>query len=292
MYVLSMLLLVTSIQAQKRCSCSCCLGPNCAPVVIGSVDVGNCSTEICAAQCRCTYPQCAANYPYGQVFVQCAVPVPPLFNCECRCCNTGSFACIPMLVGNSIAYICDKSSCALACNKQYPSQCVPSDQGQTQGDCVGQVITTTTTTPIPPWLGYLCSCTYCQSGPICSSGLSLGVSSASTCSAPACTQACQSRNPSICSLTYLNQISGTCLSESRGKIKCKCNCCSGYSCLDYEISSNETCTACYGKCLQLSPCVNTNSVTYTCTSNSSMISINFILWSIILSFILCTMFEC
>ncbi|CAF3078682.1 unnamed protein product [Rotaria socialis] len=292
MYVLLLIaVLVTGIQAQSRCTCSCCLGQYCQPTIVGTVDVRTCSPEVCSAQCRCAYPQCAANSPYGQVFVQCSPPVYPLFNCECRCCRTGSFTCIPTPVGLSTSYLCEISACSVACSSQYPSQCISNENGTTQGSCLGPLITTTTTTAMPPWLGSLCSCSFCQSGSICSSSLLLGVTSASQCSAPACTQACQNRNPSTCSLSYLNQINGVCLSEVRGRTKCKCNCCSGYNCLDFELNINETCTSCYSKCQQVSPCVNTFSVTYTCSSNNSTISTNFTLSYMFFIFIIAVIFE-
>ncbi|CAF2706673.1 unnamed protein product [Rotaria sp. Silwood2] len=286
MYVLLIALFITGIQAQNKCSCLCCLGQYCQPLMVGTVNVQNCSTETCLSQCRCSYPQCAANYPYGQILAQCSSPAYTLFNCECKCCNTGLFTCIPTFVGYSTSYLCDISSCSIACSIQYPMQCVSSQNGQTQGLCTGPVTTTTTSTPMPPWLGNICSCSHCQPGFTCSPNLLVGITSASQCSSPACTQACQNRYVSTCSPTYLNQISGVCLSETNGRTKCKCNCCGGYGCIDYELNTNETCTTCYAKCLQVSPCTSTLPVTYTCTLNKSIILTNYSFSIIILTLII------
>ncbi|CAF1232193.1 unnamed protein product [Rotaria sordida] len=291
MYVLLIALFVTGIQAQNRCSCSCCLGQYCQPTIVGTVTVQNCSTETCLTQCRCSYPQCAANYPYGQLFAQCSSPVYTLFNCECSCCNTGLFTCIPTFVGFTTAYVCQVSLCSVKCREEYPTQCVSNENGQTQGRCTGPLTTTTTSTAITPWLGTLCSCSYCQSGYTCLSNLLLGVTSASECSSSACIQACQNQYLSTCpTATYLNQINGVCLTEIKGRTRCKCNCCGGSGCIEYELNTNETCTSCYAKCQQVSPCTSTLPVTYACTLNKSMILTNYSLSIIILTLIIVMIF--
>jgi hypothetical protein len=290
MYVLLIFLLVTGIRAQllsSQCSCACCLGQACAPSVVGSFTLQNCSVDACATQCRCAYSQCAATYPYGQVLVQCLPPPTTYFNCACQCCNTGTVACIPTFVGYTTAPSCD--TCNIACYANYPSQCVI-QTGQTQSICGTVVTTTTTASTIAPWLGYICSCLYCQFGSTCSSGVMVAVSSASQCSSSECTQACQNRYSSSCSTTYLSQISGTCLSQGSGKTKCKCNCCRGFGCIDYEVNSNDTCTSCYSKCQQVSPCTNTPTVTYTCAATTSIITSNLSLQVVIMIYIIVTKF--
>ena len=286
MYELLIVLLVTNIRAQHQCSCSCCLGQYCQPTVVGVVNVQNCSEEMCLAQCRCSYPQCSANYPYGQVFARCSSPIHTLFNCECHCCNTGLVTCLPTFVGYSTSYLCQISSCSIACLTQYPTQCGSNQNGQTQGSCTGPVTTTTTSTAITPWLGNICSCSYCQSGPTCVPNILVGITSASQCSSSACTQACQNRHSSTCSIMYLNQITGICLSQVSGRVKCKCNCCGGYGCINYELNTNATCASCNTNCLQVSPCTNTFPVTYTCTVNDSIVSVNFSLLTIITKLII------
>lgn len=286
MYVLLIILFVTSIQAQSQCSCSCCLGQYCSPVIVGTVNVQNCSSELCLAQCRCTYSQCAAmSSTYGQVLSQCVTPVYTLYNCRCLCCNGVSVPCTPMYVGLSSSYQCTDSACGVACANQYPSQCVTNMYGQILGSCVGTVTTTTAMTTIAPWLGYLCSCLYCPSGYTCTSNTIVGTTSVSQCSSAAeCTSACQNHYPSTCTTTYLGQIYGVCLSQGSTRTKCKCNCCGNNGCLDYDINTNDTCTSCYARCQQLSPCASTRPITYTCTAQCSLIHLNLPLLVIILIF--------
>jgi hypothetical protein len=280
MYVLLIILLVTGIRAQylNQCACSCCLGQSCPAVVVGMVNVQNCSADICLAQCRCTYPQCAANPPYGQLLTQCTNPV-NAFTCQCLCCNTGSSACTPTFVGYATVYQyqCQISACSIACAAQYPAQCVANANGQTQATCLGLVTTTTAMTTIAPWLGNICSCLYCQSGYTCTSNLLVGVTSVSQCSSSDCTSACQNRYPITCSTSYLSQISGVCLVTANAKTRCKCNCCGTYGCVDYDLTINDTCTSCYSRCAQVSPCMNSRPPTYTCTANQPKITADFLL---------------
>jgi hypothetical protein len=292
MYVLLIVLLVTSIRAQyqNQCSCSCCLGQGCQPVTVGTVNVQNCTTEMCLAQCRCTYPQCSANYPYGQLSTQCLSPINTLYSCQCLCCNTGSIICTPTFVGYSSAYFCLPTACSIACYTQYPAQCVLNQYAQTIGTCVGAATTTIAMTTVAPWLGNICSCLYCQSGYTCTSNILVGVTSVSQCSSSDCTQACQNRYPLTCSPSYLSQINGVCLTQASGRTRCKCNCCGTVGCLDYELNTNETCTSCYAKCQQVSPCMNTRAVTYTCALNNSIITANFSLSLLILTLIIVVSF--
>jgi hypothetical protein len=263
MYVLLIILFVTGIGAQYQCSCSCCLGQSCQPTLVGNVNVQNCSAELCLAQCRCTYSQCSAtNAFYGQVLSQCLSTIVNQYSCQCLCCNTGSVTCTPIFVG-----------CSIACTDQYPAQCVSNQYGQTVGTCSGTVTTTTAITTVAPWLGNICSCLYCPSGYSCLSNTLVGVTSVSQCSSSDCTLACQNRYPVTCTTAYLSQISGVCLIQTSGRTRCKCNCCSTTGCIDYELNTNDTCTSCYSKCQQVSPCVysTTRPITYTCATNNSII---------------------
>jgi hypothetical protein len=293
MSVLLIVLLVTGITAQipnpNQCTCSCCVGQSCQPGMVGTVSVQNCTAEMCLAQCRCTYPQCAANPPYGQLLAQCVSPV-YLSTCQCLCCNTGSISCMPTFVGYATAYQCQPVPCSIACYKQYPSQCVADQNGQTQGTCIGPVSTTPIMTTIAPWLGNICSCLYCQSGYTCTSNLLLGVASASQCSPSDCTVACQNRYPLTCSTLYLSQISGVCLIQGSGRNRCKCNCCGGTGCIDYELNTNETCSTCNVKCQQVSPCMNSRLPTSTCVINNSIITTNFSLTILFLTLIIVMIF--
>lgn len=276
MYVLLIILFVTGIRAQNQCSCSCCLGQACQPSLVGSVNVQNCSAEMCIAQCRCTYPQCSATSPsFGQILSQCLSTITTQFTCQCLCCNTGSPICSPIFVGYTTAYSCQIGACSIACSVQYPAQCVANQYGQTAGSCTGPLTTTTAITTIAPWLGYLCSCIYCPSGYSCSSNTLVGVTSVSQCSSSDCTLACQNHYPLTCTTSYLSQISGVCLIQGSARIRCKCNCCGSAGCVDYELNTNDTCTSCYSKCQQVSPCMNTRPITYTCTSSKPIINANF-----------------
>ena len=277
MYFIVACLLIAYSRAQSPCSCSCCLGQNCQPTIVGTVYPQNCTTELCLAQCRCSYTQCLSSQPYGQVLAQCTSPMNQMYNCQCQCCNTGTATCLPQFVGVASSYSCQPGACSIACKDQYPFQCVSNQNGQTQGTCTGLMTTTTTmtTTAFSPWLGNVCSCTFCQAGSFCPSNLVLGIASASQCSSTACVQACQNRYSRACPSTlYSGQVSGVCVSQTGGNIKCRCNCCGGTGCLDYELSANGTCTSCNAVCQQYSPCPNSFSATYTCASNRARTSTN------------------
>ena len=264
--IISLAIPVT-IYAQNQCECACCLGQPCQPLIVGTVNVPNCTAEICLANCRCTYSQCAANPPYGQLLSRCTIPT-ERYTCQCSCCRTTSGPCTPSFVGFAIAFYCDISACSIACSNQYPTQCISDQNGQVQGSCVGPVTTTTPMTTVSPWLGNICSCLYCQSGYTCTPNVLVGITSAPQCSASDCTAACRNRYPtaSLCSTSYLNQINGVCLAEGNGRTRCKCNCCGLYGCVDYEVITNDTCSLCNERCAQVVPCVNSRPITYTCTA--------------------------
>jgi hypothetical protein len=284
MYLLLIILIAAEIRAQNPCLCTCCLGQGCQPIMLKPIDMQNCTAETCLTQCRCTYSQCLSNYPNGQISTQCTFP---LSTCQCQCCRAASPGCTPIFVGYATSYLCQTSSCSIACTTQYPDQCVSNVYGQTQGSCVGPMTTTTTTTTIGPWLGNVCSCSYCQSGSMCPSNVVLGVTSASQCSSSACTQTCQNRYQLTCPTTSnAGQVSGICTSQATGNTKCKCNCCGGNGCINYEININGTGASCYATCQQQSPCLNSYSVTYTYSLNSSKISASFSLSFVILALII------
>jgi hypothetical protein len=278
MYVLLIVLFVTAIHGQNQCECSCCSGQSCQPSIVGSVTVPNCTAEICLANCRCTYPQCAANPPYGQLLSRCINPI-DRYTCRCSCCRTNSGPCMATLLGFATGYHCDTSACSIACYNQYSNQCMFDPYTQMQGTCDGPVTTTTPMTTVAPWLGNICSCLYCQSGYTCTSNVLVGITSAPQCSASDCTTACHNRYPTtnLCSTSYLNQINGVCLAEGNARTRCKCNCCGLYGCVDYEVNTNDTCPSCYGRCTQVVPCVNSRPITYTCTADQSRITVSFFL---------------
>lgn len=270
------LFLLGSVGAQQSCQCRCCIGQNCQSTIVGITDLNNCTTDACLRHCRCTYPQCFYNYPLGQSIGECSPPTQPTYRCQCNCCNTGTFSCIPTIVGYATATICDNSACSISCFSQFPGICVNDLNGRTQGICIGQLSTTSTITPITlpsAWLGNLCYCNFCQSTSACFSPVSLGFASAAQCSSAACTQACQARftvnNCPLTTIPYVNQIAGTCAAESIGNIRCDCECCDRNSCLNYEIRRNGTCSNCQGHCQSSSPCSIGALVTSKCTINHS-----------------------
>lgn len=271
--ILFVLFFFISVHGQNQCTCRCCLGQACPAVNQGVVSVNNCSAEACLSQCRCTYPQCAANYPYGVVMSEC---VRPSYACECRCCNSFTSACMPLLVGYANSFACDISSCSINCYQQYPTQCTTAQFSIASGTCVGPVTTTTTATTIASWFGYACSCYYCTTGYNCGLGAFIGMASATGCSSNECTLACQSRFPtSFCTTNYLKSIYGFCLSEMTGRTQCKCNCCGANTCIDYEISTNTSCSTCSAKCSQFSPCIDARPPTYTCTTSNTIRTVDF-----------------
>ncbi len=286
MYLLITLLLVTYVRTQQDlCSCSCCVGQFCIPVLLGTFNIQSCLTEICRSYCRNSYLQCQTDYPNGQLVAQCSSTVSPLYNCQCDCCSIGSALCSPVFVGYSTAYTCQPGACSISCSAQYPNQCVSNQNGQTNGTCIGAITTTTTTTTTTTsaittttvsgattsWLGNTCSCMCCQSGPTCSPNIYVGDTSASQCLSTTCTEACQNRYPSFCPLiSLLGQTNGTCRIQNTGNTRCRCQCCATNGCSSYEINTNGDCISCYSMCRQNLPCGNTNNVTESCESNKSM----------------------
>jgi len=270
MSILLVLFLLTCgvVHGQNQCTCRCCLGQSCSAALQGTVSVNNCSADACLSQCRCTYPQCAGNYPYGLLLSEC---VKPLYSCQCLCCLSTTSQCTPTFVGYASTYACDLATCGVECYKQYPTQCGTGPFTGLSASCAGLATTASTTTTASTWLGYACSCYYCPSSFNCgTSGTFIGVASATGCSSNECTLACQNRFPtSICATTYISLISGHCLTETTGRTQCKCNCCGTSACIDYELSTNTTCSTCSSKCSQFSPCTNTRQVTYTCTTSST-----------------------
>jgi hypothetical protein len=269
MYVLVIFMLLTIVRAQQSpCSCSCCTGLSCTSVSLPTVYVQYCTLETCLAQCRATYSQCQVPLPYGQVSAQCGSNIGPQYYCRCDCCNTGSTSCSPSFVGYALVYSCQTGACSIECNRQYSSQCVVTQNGQTQGTCIGLITTTSTITTIGPWLGNTCSCMCCQTGSYCSPTY-VGTTSASQCSSTTCTQACRTRYPSSCpSSTSIGQTMGTCTSTTTGNTRCKCYCCGTNGCINYDINTSGDCSTCDSSCRVQAPCINTQQVTQTCTFNN------------------------
>lgn len=273
-------MLFTSVQSQQqdRCTCSCCVGQFCSPTIVGSLQLQSCTVGTCFALCSSVYPQCQSSPPNGQVLPQCSSVVVPTQNCRCDCCYKNPYTCTPTLVGYTATYVCQSSSCSIACNTAYPSQCAASPSVEVVGTCIGQITTTTTTTTTAlstnyPGLGYTCSCVCCSSTSSCSSYYNIGSTTASQCSAYSCTQACQSRYPTACSSLVPNgPMNGICTSQVSGYTRCQCRCCTANVCPTYEINTYGGCTSCSQLCQQQSPCGNTNTVTYTCTTSKSEIS--------------------
>ncbi|CAF3608230.1 unnamed protein product [Rotaria sp. Silwood1] len=291
MYLLVIVLLINYAHTQQSvCSCSCCIGQSCSPSILAPLYIQSCTIETCRLQCRAVYFQCQADYPNGQIAVQCLSYVNPLYNCQCACCNTGSATCTPSFVGYSTAYVCQPGSCSISCATQYPSQCVSNHNGQTNGVCTGPITTITTTISTTtvsrltnsPSIGYTCSCMCCQSGPNCSPNIGVGNVIASQCSSLACTSACQNQHPGICpSIVDLGQTNGICISQNGANIRCQCQCCGTNGCSTYDINTNGNCASCSTLCQQQSLCANTNTVTFTCNSNPSKISLEFSLTLIV-----------
>jgi hypothetical protein len=273
MYVIVFLLCFICVQTQDRvCSCSCCSGPNCAPITMGTIHMQVCTTDTCAWQCRTAFSSCQITNAY--VLATCSSTVMPMYNCQCDCCRTGSTSCMPTFVGYSTAYLCQIGACSISCTHQYSNQCPSDHNGQTQGTCTGLITTTTTTTTTTRStlisLNYTCSCQCCQSGATCRPQNQIGLALTNQCSSSSCTQACQQQYPSACpSLSFIGQVNGTCTDHGNDITRCSCQCCGANGCLPYEIDINDDCTFCRAKCQQLSPCTNTNSLTFTCHTNRS-----------------------
>ncbi|CAF4303462.1 unnamed protein product [Rotaria socialis] len=274
MYLLILSLLINSVQTQQDiCSCSCCIGVSCSPVIVGSFSVSSCAVDTCLQLCRTSYYQCQAYIPNGQAMGQCSSSVSPLYQCRCDCCNTGSTSCVPSFVGYGSAYQCNTAACSISCASQYPSQCVSNQNGQVSGTCTGPITTTTTTTTVRTNIigtGYTCSCMCCSSGSNCVANVGVGFTIASQCSSLSCTQACQNQYPTYCpSIPSLGQSNGICTNQVNGNIRCQCRCCTANGCPTYEINTTGDCTSCSTLCQQQSPCGSTNPAAYTCSTNTN-----------------------
>ncbi|UJR14483.1 hypothetical protein I4U23_001480 [Adineta vaga] len=212
---------------QDACSCSCCIGPSCTPIVLSNTSMTSCTAQKCSTRCRSTHSQCQVDYPNGQMLALCTWSVPTSYLCQCACCNTGSTLCTPVVVGSATAYLCQESSCSLSCNAQYPNQCVGEQKGQTIGTCLGMISTTTTTsttsvnTVTGSSVGTTCSCVCCQSGRDCLPNIYVGDVSATPCTSITCTQACQNQYQSICPSDANNgRTNGTCKNQYTGNKGC------------------------------------------------------------------------
>ncbi|CAF1055996.1 unnamed protein product [Adineta steineri] len=213
MRLLIIFLLFAIVRTQQYpCSCSCCNGASCIPIVLSTVYAQSCTTEACLQQCRASYPTiCQATPPYGQTIAQCISDNIQQYSCQCNCCNTGSPSCSTFYVGTSIAYTCASGSCSISCAQQYPSQCLNNQNGQTQGTCTGLITTTTTTTTSSTNIQqYNCRCDCCNTGsPSCSTSY-VGTSIAYTCASGSCSISCAQQYPSQCLNNQHGQTQGTC----------------------------------------------------------------------------------
>jgi hypothetical protein len=265
------IILATAIQSQPYpCSCSCCIGLNCEPTPLRNINAFYCSTESCLEACSSQYYQCQKSPPNGQAIAQCLTSALGPYSCQCNCCNSGSVSCTPTFAGYATAYLCNSSSCSIACATQYAGVCISNQYGQTQGTCVGL---TTTTTMATSSLGNACSCYCCQTGPNCLPLSNVGNTSSSQCSTLACTQACQVGYPTLCPTSLVvGQTNGLCSNTASGNIRCQCKCCGSDGCLNYNVYTNTSCRSCSILCQQQTQCINSNSGTYSCSSNSTALS--------------------
>ena len=167
------LLLLGCVQAQSyNCSCSCCFGQGCRPSLLSTyAPAAACTNDACLAACKTRFYQCNTAPPSGQAVGSCITATTtttttatnnPLiiggpYSCKCDCCSTGSSACTPALVGYTNAFSCQIGACSIACSRQYPSVCVNTQFGQTQGTCVGS----TGSTPNIPTGSMRCGCSCC-----------------------------------------------------------------------------------------------------------------------------------
>ena len=277
MYSLILVLLISYVQAQQQqdlCHCSCCIGQFCNPTYVGVISTPSCTSESCRTYCRNSYLQCRGDDTNGQIFSQCSsnvAPSGPSFSCQCNCCRTGSATCSPSFVGYSTAYTCQPGACSISCVSQYPNQCVSDQNGQTNGVCIGTITTTTTTTTTTggSGSGYKCSCLCCSSGSNCSPNSEVGVTSASQCTPAACTAACQNQYPTACpSNSYIGYSRGVCSGSSSSTTRCGCQCCGLSGCPTYDVYTNADCSSCATLCSER--CGNTNPLTVTCGSNTSI----------------------
>lgn len=167
LFVALSILLLNIAQVQSyRCSCSCCFGQGCSPILLSDyVDAQHCTDTSCLAACQARYYQCNVTPPNGQAIGRCldvtttttsSTMIGGPYKCDCYCCNSGSYSCMPSFVGSTNAFSCQVSTCSIACTKQYPQVCVNNQFGQTQGNCSG---TTTPTVPLPSGTSRCgCSC--------------------------------------------------------------------------------------------------------------------------------------
>ncbi|CAM4780953.1 unnamed protein product [Rotaria magnacalcarata] len=296
--------LLAIVRAQQSpCFCSCCSGISCNPTFLPTIYVHNCTLERCIVQCRDTYVQCRGNQPTTVISVQCGPTAIPQYTCRCDCCKTGSPFCSVSYIGNAITFICAVESCSIACANQYPHICVANQVGQTQGTCMSPLTsmstsstttttTTLTTTPPPPpptttvslWLGNTCSCMCCRTGSYCSP-MNVGTTLALQCSSGACTQACQNQYPALCPVfSNIGQTIGTCISGTDGNTICKCNCCSGIGCMNYETITNDGCFMCDSMCRHHSPCIKPDHVTHVCYRSNAKLSLPWFTFIFIMNF--------
>lgn len=273
---LFLILIIKSVQNQSNtCSCSCCRGPNCAPTVIGTINVQTCTLDSCRMECRRIFPQCQTDNSFTQILPQCSMTDQPLYRCQCYCCRTGSPTCLLSYVGQSSAYTCEIGACSIACANQYPNQCVSDGSGQVQGNCSGPIATTSTTstsvrssTIDPISSNRTCLCRCCQTGSNCNPNIEIGIAFASQCSSDRCTESCHTRYPSQCpSSASLGQSRGECIDGDRlpNQRQCQCQCCQSPSCTSYGFNVNDTCAICEQRCRQLAPCTDKSRVTFTCS---------------------------
>jgi hypothetical protein len=268
--LVGVIFLLTSIAAQQdSCSCSCCMGLNCSPLTLPTLVVSYCTLNKCLEQCRAAYSQCQSSYPNGIITPQCVSTNVQQFSCRCDCCYTNSGSCLPVFVGLANAYTCQSGSCSISCAQQYPNQCQSNQNGQTQGNCIGSLTTTTSTTTSGSWLGNTCSCMCCNNGTYCSP-LYVVITSDYQCSLTSCTQACQIRYPLTCpSSMVTGQTNGTCINSNIGLARCRCNCCSNTGCITYELNTNGNCTSCDAACRHTSICINPHETTSVCYTNGA-----------------------
>ena len=187
------LLLTLDLYQSYPCSCSCCFGRACQAVKLpNSVDAPSCTDASCLAACKARYYQCNVSPPDGQAIGRCESTTTTTtthssllagpYACRYDCCHTGSYACNPSFVGSTNAYTCNEAACSIACNRQYPSQCVNNQSGQTRGTCTGPSMST----PSIPQGSVRCGCSCCANS-VCHS---YEVVTGTGCSS--CSSACQS----------------------------------------------------------------------------------------------------
>lgn len=189
--------------------------------------------------------------------------------CRCTCCRSSAPGqqCVPISLPsiNMYTQTCSLEICISQCRSTY-FEC----QGTTAADQITPVCatstntTTTTTTTMPNWLSHTCRCISNELD-ACGSPKFLGMTSASSCSCDACTQAC--RNRYVSSLN--NQIAGTCVSGSTAARFCNCQCSDTKRTIDYKVSTNETCSECNKLCRENQPCESAAQVLQLSCSDAS-----------------------